>query len=320
MGDKTTKQHTFFVDAASEGVRVDAFATSRLPDLSRSRIQHLIASGELTLDGGRIKPAVRVRRGQRVDVRVVPPDPSTLRPEAMALDIVYEDADLLVINKPPGLTVHPGSGRPGGTLANALLARLPELAALGEGLRPGIVHRLDKDTSGLLVVARSARALMSLRSQLASRSLSRTYLALVHGRFAGREGTIDAAIGRHPRHRTKMAVVPSGRPAVTRYRVVESFQRYSLLEVALVTGRTHQIRVHVAHLGHPVAGDRVYGRGRDDLSIERQALHAWRLRLQHPASGEGMAFEAPPPPDFTSAVAQARAQGSRVDRRSTPSR
>lgn len=299
---------------------MDAFATSRLPDLSRSRIQHLIASGELTLDGGRIKPAVRVRRGQRVDVRVVPPDPSTLRPEAMALDIVYEDADLLVINKPPGLTVHPGSGRPGGTLANALLARLPELAALGEGLRPGIVHRLDKDTSGLLVVARSARALMSLRSQLASRSLSRTYLALVHGRFAGREGTIDAAIGRHPRHRTKMAVVPSGRPAVTRYRVVESFQRYSLLEVALVTGRTHQIRVHVAHLGHPVAGDRVYGRGRDDLSIERQALHAWRLRLQHPASGEGMAFEAPPPPDFTSAVAQARAQGSRVDRRSTPSR
>lgn len=299
---------------------MDAFAASRLPDLSRSRIQHLIASGELTLDGGRIKPAVRVRRGQRVDVRVVPPDPSTLRPEAMALDIVYEDADLLVINKPPGLTVHPGSGRPGGTLANALLARLPELAALGEGLRPGIVHRLDKDTSGLLVVARSARALTSLRSQLASRFLSRTYLALVHGPLAGREGTIDAPIGRHPRHRTKMAVVPSGRPAVTRYRVVESFPRHSLLEVALVTGRTHQIRVHFAHIGHPVAGDRVYGRGRDDLSIERQALHAWRLRLQHPASGEAMAFEAPPPPDFTSAVAQARAQGSRVDRRSTPSR
>ena len=299
---------------------MDAFAALRLPDLSRARIQHLIATGDLTLDGRRIKPAVRVRRGQRVDVRVVPPDPSTLRPEAMALDVVYEDADLLVINKPPGLTVHPGSGRPGGTLANALLARLPELAALGEGLRPGIVHRLDKDTSGLLVVARSARALMSLRSQLASRSLSRTYLALVHGRLAAREGTIDAPIGRHPRHRTTMAVVPSGRPAVTRYRVVESFQRYSLLEVSLVTGRTHQIRVHVAHIGHPVAGDRVYGRGRDGLGIERQALHAWRLRLQHPASGEAMAFEALPPPDFTSAVAQARAQGSSSDRRSTPSR
>jgi 23S rRNA pseudouridine1911/1915/1917 synthase len=299
---------------------VDAFAASRLPELSRSRIQQLIAAGDLTLDGGRIKPALRVRRGQRVDIRVMPPAPSTLRPEAMALDVVYEDADLLVVNKPPGLTVHPGSGRPGGTLANALIARLPELAALGEGLRPGIVHRLDKDTSGLLVVARSSRALTSLRSQLASRSLSRTYLALVHGRLPQREGTIDAAIGRHPRHRTRMAVIASGRSAVTRYRVVEAFARYSLVEAVLVTGRTHQIRVHFAHLGHPIAGDRVYGRLRDGLSIGRQALHAWRLRLRHPVTGAALAFEAPPPPDFSAAVAQARAQGPRVDRRSTRSR
>jgi 23S rRNA pseudouridine1911/1915/1917 synthase len=299
---------------------VDAFAASRLPNLSRSRIQHLIASGDLTLDGGRIKPAVRVRRGQRLDVRVLPPQPSTLRPEAMALDVVYEDADLLVINKPPGLAVHPGSGRPGGTLANALIARLPELAALGEGLRPGIVHRLDKDTSGLLVVARSPRALASLRRQLAARSLSRAYLALVHGNLPHREGTIDAPVGRHPRHRIKMAVVSSGRPAVTRYRVVEAFARYSLVEASLVTGRTHQIRVHFAHLGHPVAGDRVYGRGRDDLGIGRQALHAWRLRLHHPATGAELAFEAAPPADFVSAVAQARAQGSSGDRRSTRSR
>jgi 23S rRNA pseudouridine1911/1915/1917 synthase len=299
---------------------VDAFAASRLPDLTRSRIQHLIAAGDLTLDGGRIKPSVRVRRGQRVDVRVLPPEPSTLRPEAMALDVVYEDADLLVINKPAGLTVHPGNGRPGGTLANALIARLPELAALGEGLRPGIVHRLDKDTSGLLVVARSPRALASLRGQLASRSLSRTYLALVAGRLPHGEGTIDAPIGRHPRHRTRMAVVSSGRPAVTRYRVVEVFERYSLVEVTLVTGRTHQIRVHFAHLGHPVAGDRVYGRGRDEPGIDRQALHAWRIRFRHPATGAELAFEAPPPPDIMSAVAQARAQGSSPNRRSTRSR
>ena len=299
---------------------MDAFAASRLPALSRSRIQHLIASGDLTLDGERIKPAVRVRRGQRVDVRVAPPEPSTLRPEALALDVVYEDADLLVINKPPGLTVHPGAGQPGGTLANALIARIPELAALGEGLRPGIVHRLDKDTSGLLVVARSPRALTSLRAQVASRSASRTYLALVHDRLPHGEGTIDAPIGRHPRHRTKMGIVPSGRAAVTRYRVVETFARHTLVEASLVTGRTHQIRVHFAHLGHPVAGDRVYGRGRDELGIGRQALHAWRLRLRHPATGVDLAFEAAPPPDFTSAVVRARAQGSPGDRRSTRSR
>lgn len=299
---------------------MDAFAASRLPTLSRSRIQQLIAAGDLTLDGGQIRPAARVRRGQRLDVRVPPPEPSTLRPEALPLDVVYEDADLLVINKPPGLTVHPGAGRPGGTLANALIARIPELAALGEGLRPGIVHRLDKDTSGLLVVARSARALTSLRAQVASRAASRTYLALVRGRLSHREGTIDAPIGRLPRHRTKMGVIPSGRVAVTRYRVAETFARYTLVEVTLVTGRTHQIRVHFAHLGHPVAGDRVYGAGGDQLEIGRQALHAWRLRIRHPATGAALAFEAPPPVDFTSAVARARAQGLPGDRRNTRSR
>lgn len=299
---------------------MDAFAASHLPALSRSRIQQLIAAGDLTLDGEPIRPAARVRRGQRLDVRVPPPKPSTLRPEALPLDVVYEDADLLVINKPPGLTVHPGAGQPDGTLANALIARIPELAALGEGLRPGIVHRLDKDTSGLLVVARSARALTSLRAQVASREASRTYLALVCGRPSHREGAIDAPIGRHPRHRTKMGVIASGRAAVTRYRVVETFARYALVEVTLVTGRTHQIRVHFAHLGHPVAGDRVYGAGRDELEIGRQALHAWRLRIRHPATGANLVFDAPPPSDFTSAVERARAQGSPGDRRSTRSR
>jgi 23S rRNA pseudouridine1911/1915/1917 synthase len=299
---------------------VDAFAASRLPALSRSRIQHLIASGDLTLDGARVKPSVRVRSGARVDVRVPAPVPSTLRPEPLALDVLYEDADLLVVNKPPGLSVHPGAGRPGGTLANALIARLPDLASLGEGLRPGIVHRLDKDTSGLLVVARSPRALASLREQVASRAAARTYLALVRGHPPHREGTIDAPIGRHPRHRTKMAVVPRGRPAVTKFRIVESFARYSLVEASLVTGRTHQIRVHFAHLGHPVAGDRVYAPGRDELGIGRQALHAWRLEIRHPGTGAPLTFQAAPPADFAAAVAQARAQGSPPDRRSTRGR
>jgi 23S rRNA pseudouridine1911/1915/1917 synthase len=263
---------------------------------------------------------VRVRSGARVEVRVPAPVPSTLRPEAAALDVLYEDEDLLVVNKPPGLAVHPGAGRPGGTLANALIARLPDLASLGEGLRPGIVHRLDKDTSGLLVVARSPRALASLREQIASRTAARTYLALIRGRPPHRAGTIDAPISRHPRHRTKMAVVPRGRPAVTKYRVVESFARYSLVEASLVTGRTHQIRVHFAHLGHPVAGDRVYAPGRDELGIGRQALHAWRLQIRHPGTGARLTFEAGPPPDFTGAVAQARAQGSPPHRRSTRGR
>ncbi len=298
---------------------MDAFAASRLPALSRARLQQLIASGDLTLDGARTKAAARLRRGQRVDVRVPPPELSTLRPEALALDVVYEDTDLLVINKPPGLVVHPGAGQPGGTLANALIARIPALAGLGEGLRPGIVHRLDKDTSGLLVVARSPRALTSLRAQVASRSAARTYLALVRGRPPHQDGTIDAPIGRHRRQRTKMAVVPSGRPAVTHYHVIEAFARHALVEAALVTGRTHQIRVHFAHLGHPVVGDRVYGVG-GELGIARQALHAWRLRIRHPATGAGLTFEAPPPADFTAAVERARAQGSPRDRRSTRSR
>jgi 23S rRNA pseudouridine1911/1915/1917 synthase len=299
---------------------VDAFVASHLPALSRSRIQDLILSGHLTLDGRQIKPSLRVRRGQRVEVRVPPPEPSTLRPEPLALDVVYEDADLLVINKPPGIAVHPGAGRPGGTLANALIARLPDLASLGEGLRPGIVHRLDRDTSGLLVVARSPQGLVSLRAQVAARAVSRTYLALVRGRPLHDEGTVDAPIGRHPRHRTKMSVTAGGRAAMTRYRVVEVFAGCTLVEVSLVTGRTHQIRVHFAHLGHPVVGDRVYGAGGDQLGLGRQALHAWRLRFRHPRSGKVLAFEAAPPEDFASAVARARAQGSPPDRRTTRSR
>jgi 23S rRNA pseudouridine1911/1915/1917 synthase len=267
------------------------------------------------VDGRPAKPAARLRPGQRVEITVPPRAEGSLTPQPLPLDIVYEDADLLVINKPPGLVVHPGAGRPAGTLANAIAARAPEVLQLGGGLRPGIVHRLDKDTSGLLVVARTEAALRDLRQQVAARAVRRVYLALVVGRLAHEEGTIEAPIGRDPRRRTRMAVVRGGRPAATRYRVLERMAGHTLLEAHLITGRTHQIRVHFAHLGHPVAGDPVYGGRRGGLGLARQALHAWRLAFRHPRSGAELSFEAPPPPDFTAALERARAEGPAPARR-----
>ncbi|HTE03711.1 MAG TPA: RluA family pseudouridine synthase [bacterium] len=310
-----TEHHIYYVDAAHEDVRLDTFLTAHLRAHSRSHIKALIETGHITVDGGTAKPALHLRRGQRVEVVVPPPPPATVAPEDISLPVVFEDEHLLVINKPPALTVHPGAGRPSGTLVNAVLARVPGLARVGSRQRPGIVHRLDKDTSGLLVVAKTPVAYASLSSQVARRTVNRTYLALVHGVLPHEERTITAPIGRHPRHRTRMAVVPRGREAITRYRVLERLARYTLVEAHLVTGRTHQIRVHFAHIGHPVAGDPVYAGRPDELGIGRQALHAHRLQFVHPASGKEMAFEAPPPADFAAAVERARAQGAAQDRR-----
>jgi 23S rRNA pseudouridine1911/1915/1917 synthase len=310
--------HVYYVDAAHEGARLDRFLAAHLRALSRMRIKVLIASGHVTVDGSPARPALRLRRGQRVDVTVPPPPPEELVPQALPLDVVYEDAHLVVINKPPGLTVHPGAGRPAGTLVNALLARYPDLAGVGGPRRPGIVHRLDKDTSGLMVVARTPQAYASLQRQLAERTLRRVYLALVRGLPPHEEGVIAAPIGRHPRHRTRMAVRPDGRPAVTRYRVRERFARHALVEATLLTGRTHQIRVHFAHLGHPVVGDPVYGHGTGELGLRRQALHAWQLELRHPVTGAPLVVEAPPPPDFVAALDAARAQEEPRHRRTRP--
>ncbi len=303
------------MDAAHAGSRLDAFLTGHLHAQSRSRIKVLVEAGHVTVDGAPAKPALRVRRGQRIEVVVPPPPPVGVTPEAIPLDVVYEDAHLLVVNKPPRLTVHPGAGRSSGTLANAIVARVPHLAGVGGAQRPGIVHRLDKDTSGLLVVAKTSQAYQSLQSQVAARAAGRTYLALVCGVVPDDEGIVSAPIGRHPRHRTKMAVVPRGRTAITRYRVLERFARHTLIEAELVTGRTHQIRVHFAHLGHPVAGDPVYGARPDELGVGRQALHAFRLRFAHPVSGAEMTFEAPLPLDLAAAVQRARAQGATPSRR-----
>ncbi len=300
-------KHTFSVDAAHSGARLDVYLARQLPTISRSRLKQLIESGHVTVDGRPSKPAEKVHRGQKLHVDVPPPVPTHIRPEQIPLDVLFEDRDLLVINKPAGLVVHPGAGRSSGTLVNAIIARIPTLQGIGGVLRPGIVHRLDKDTSGLLVVAKTSAALAALQAQIASREASRRYLALVAGVIADEEGTIRARIGRHPRARTKMAVVPRGREAITRYRVLERFARHTLIEAQLVTGRTHQIRVHFAHLGHPVVGDATYAARRDEFGLGRQALHAYRLQFRHPTTGEELVFDAPLPPDLADALARARA-------------
>ncbi|MGH2347940.1 MAG: RluA family pseudouridine synthase [bacterium] len=300
---------TSLVESVHAGQRADVFLSAQLPGFSRSRIKSLIDAGAVTIAGSAAKPSTRLRAGERIVVELPEPAPEELVAEAVPLDVIFEDEDLLVINKPPGLAVHPGAGRSGGTLANALIARLPSMRGVGPAQRPGIVHRLDRDTSGLMVVAKHAVALDALQRAVAAREVTRRYLALLSGRLSRDEGTIDAPIGRHPRHRTKMAVVTDGRTAVTRYRVVERLEGATLVEARLVTGRTHQIRVHFAHLGYPVVGDRVYGGRRGPpggLTAARQMLHAYRLAFRHPTSGAPLEFSSPLPEDFARVLASLR--------------
>jgi len=277
--------------------RLDQFLAGTIPHLSRAQIQKLIRQGRVRLAGQRVtRPSLRVQPGDWITVQLPQPPAAALQPEAMPLDLVFEDDVLVVINKPAGLVVHPAQGHTGGTLVNALLARYPELAAMvqtGAADRPGIVHRLDRDTSGLIIVARTPAALHHLRRQFKARTVEKTYLALVFGRPESPAGLIDVPLGRHPRHRQKFAPRTDGKPARTSYHLQEDFGRYSLLEIGLETGRTHQIRVHLAWLGCPVVGDTVYGRRKNALGLKRQFLHAWRLRFVHPRTDEPVAFEAP---------------------------
>jgi 23S rRNA pseudouridine1911/1915/1917 synthase len=279
------------------GLRLDRFVADNLVDISRSTVQSLIESGHVLVDGQRRKPKFRMTPGEVVTVQMPPLAPDEIQPDAIPLDIVFEDADVIVIDKPAGMVVHPGPGHPRGTLANALLAHAPEIAVGGSN-RPGIVHRLDKDTSGLIVAAKSDRGRTALVEQWGNHSVEKTYLALVAGVVADEEATIDAPIGRDAKNRQRMAVTRSGRSAVSHFRVLERFPNATLLELSIETGRTHQIRVHLAFIGHPVLGDPVYGRTRaDDRQMERQFLHASGLGFRL-TDGTPVRFESPLPDDL----------------------
>ncbi len=282
---------------AQSGERLDRYLARTLPALSRSRIQQLIRAGLVTVDDKPTKPGMLVEAGMQVTLRI-PPPPSVmpLVAQPFPLDIVYEDDALLVIAKPAGLVVHPGAGHVDGTLVNALLAHCPTLAS-DASHRPGIVHRLDRDTSGLLIVAKTVQALEHLRAQFKQHRVQKRYLALVHGRPPTLQGIIEAPVGRDPHHRQRMAVLSGGRMARTAYQQLAALGDYTLLRVSPETGRTHQIRVHLAWLGIPVAGDRLYGRRREQVPMPRQFLHAWQLAFEHP-SGMHLSLKAPLPADL----------------------
>jgi 23S rRNA pseudouridine1911/1915/1917 synthase len=290
----------FRVDARAAGDRLDRFLAAQLPHISRSRLQALIKQGHVTLAGKPAKPGDKVRNDALVTITEPPAEPSLLEPEEIPLDILFEDSDLLVLNKPPGLVVHPAAGHARHTLVHALLAHCASLSGIGGEQRPGIVHRLDKDTSGCLVVAKTDTAHSHLSRQFANRSVTKIYLAFVQGYFAGpRSGIIDNLIGRHPVHRKKMAVLDrGGRASRTTWRVVQELPGVgSVVECALHTGRTHQIRVHMKHLGHPLLGDSLYA-PRHIAHYPRQMLHAWKLGFAHPRTGAPMHFVSPLPEDF----------------------
>ncbi len=291
-------------------VRLDIWLNAQQPSLSRARWQELIKSGHVLVNGRIRKPHYRLHDQDVVESDVPPAVPVEILPEAIPLDILFEDADILVLNKPAGLVVHPAPGHDSGTLVNALLHHCHDLAGIGGERRPGMVHRLDKDTSGVLVIAKNEGAMMSLTGQFKSRKVEKEYLALVWGHPRPASGTVETLIGRSPHNRKKMSARPlSGRPAITHYKTVEKFRETSLLKVQIETGRTHQIRVHLAYKGHPVVGDHQYGRARVTPApavVRRQMLHAARLSFAHPRTGLKMEFLAPLPGDFLHLLDMAR--------------
>jgi 23S rRNA pseudouridine1911/1915/1917 synthase len=297
--------------ASARGERLDRAVAAAVPFLSRSRLQQLIQAGQVLVDGRPGRTAQRLRGGEEVRIRIPPPEPARPEPEELPLTVLHEDADLLVLDKPAGMVVHPAAGHAGGTLVNALLHHIQGLSGVGGVLRPGIVHRLDKETSGCLVVAKSDSALHALQKAFHARAVEKVYLALVHGHPQS-EGRLQTLHGRHPHHRKRFSGrVKSGKEAVTSWRVQRLLHGAALLEVRLETGRTHQIRVHLSEAGYPLLGDALYGGSRKgdarvkavQARLGRQALHAWKLAFPHPRDGRILRCQAPVPPDLSQAVA-----------------
>jgi len=282
------------------GARLDKYVGEKCPELSRTYAQKLIADGYITVNDRVAKPSLKLSIGDRLRVVIPPTAPSSLSPEAIPLNIIYEDDDLLAVDKPAGLTVHPAPGHPSHTLINAILSHFPRLADIGDSLRPGVVHRLDKDTSGVMLVAKNRAAQLNLAEQFKAHSVVKAYLVLVKGHLTPEQGIIEAPMGRDPRNRKRMAVVAEGREARTEYRVIKYIGNYTLLEVMPETGRTHQIRVHLSAIGYPVVGDKVYGV--KSFHLSRQFMHACRLGFKLPSTGEYVEFTSELPPDLEQAL------------------
>jgi 23S rRNA pseudouridine1911/1915/1917 synthase len=311
MSPEKERKESFMVEDSDKGARIDVAVALRVPDVSRALAKRWIEEGRVTVDGRPVRASRLCREGERVEVAIPPPVPATPVPEDIPLDILYEDRSIVVVNKRAGMVVHPAPGHASGTLVNALLAHTADLSGIGGVMRPGIVHRLDSGTSGVMVVAKNDRAHRSLQSQFQRRSVSKVYLALAHGttpeRFA-----IDRPIGRDVLHRTKISSrTRSPREAMSEVKRLEKLPGCCLLEIRILTGRTHQIRVHLSEEGHPLVGDRDYGAPTKAIRLlrdfARPALHAFRLQFQHPESGEGLSFEAPLPEDFASLLEHLRA-------------
>lgn len=304
-----SEKYTFFIDEESNGTRIDRVLSLLLAESSRSYIQKLIEKGNVSVDGQTCtSKKYKVSSGQQVDLLMPPPENLSVEPENIPLDIVYEDEDVLVVNKPRGMVVHPAAGNYTGTLVNAVLYHCGDrLSSINGVIRPGIVHRIDKDTSGLLMIAKNNMAHESLSAQLAEHSITRRYTALVYHNLTEDEGTVDAPIGRDPKNRLRMAVTSqNSKRAVTHWKVLERFGRYTLMEARLETGRTHQIRVHMAYIHHPLVGDMVYGPKKQPLTEDGQLLHARVLGFVHPRTGEYMEFERPLPPEFEAVLQKLR--------------
>ena len=283
------------IDSGWAGVRLDQYLAQRLSELSRSQIASAIKNGSVDVDGEVRKGSYRLKAGQTVTGRIDLPRPPSIAGECIDFEVLHEDEHILLLSKPPGLVVHPGSGNLSGTLVNGLVQYCRDIASAGDSSRPGIVHRLDKDTSGIMIIAKNDRSHRQLVESFKNHTLEKEYITLVHGIMAEKKGRLSAPIGRHPVQRQKMSVLPhGGKHAVTDWQVVEEFHdKFSLVRVKIETGRTHQIRVHMAYLGYPVAGDELYGRKRTDSLFPRQMLHALRLSFTHPVTGLAMTVEAP---------------------------
>jgi 23S rRNA pseudouridine1911/1915/1917 synthase len=313
-GEPESGALTFVVGGEEAGARLDAFLAARIEGLSRTAVKRLADDGDVLVDGRAAKPSYKLQGGERIEVELPAPPATELIPEDIPLDIVFEDDEVVVVNKPAGMVVHPAAGVHTGTLANALVFHFQQLSERGGAFRPGLVHRLDRDTSGLVVVAKTAVAHEKLSDQFRARTVFKSYVALVHGVLKEEQGRIEQPLARDPKNRTRMAVVRGGREAITLWRVRRQYERLALLDVKIKTGRTHQIRVHLAWIRHPVVGDETYGMGRDQnvpdarlrariSALGRQFLHAERLAFEHPRTGERLIFNAPLPAEMAEFLA-----------------